>query len=297
MNCRRYYRIAGVTIQVDADLPITDSTFHPKFKLFEVGGQGEDTITIRHRFSLPDLCGQKLGKEVYRKPPWAIYRKEDSWTYVGIVPNVRDEHIFQMALFSHDHAHAEIYNEGEGIFRAGGLPALTLVPTDQILLARVLADREGCYIHSSGVVLGGQGFLFVGHSEAGKSTMVSMLSRQSEILCDDRIILRRWPEGFRIHGTWSHGDVSEVSPDFAPLKAILFLEKAQENRLVPLDDKREVTRRLLACLVRSFVTTDWWDKVLSVIEKTVDEVPCYLLRFDKSGKVVDLLNHLSREGG
>jgi hypothetical protein len=33
---RRYYQIAGITIQVESDLPITDATFSPKFKCFEM---------------------------------------------------------------------------------------------------------------------------------------------------------------------------------------------------------------------------------------------------------------------
>lgn len=290
-NHRRYYQIAGITIQVESDLPITDATFHPKFKFFQVDREGEDTITVRHHFSLPDLDGRDLGEEVYRKPPWAIYRKGNSWIYVGISPTPGDRHIHRVAVFNSNYTKARIYSEGEDAYRRGGLHSLTLFPTDQLLLAQVLADREGCYLHSSGVALEDAGFLFVGHSDAGKSTMVTMLKDKAEVLCDDRIIVRRQSEGFRIHGTWSHGDVPEVSPGSAPLRAILFLEQALENQLIPLDDRRKVIRKLLACLVKPFVTADWWDKMLSLVERMAREVPCYSLRFDKSGRVVDLLKH------
>ena len=295
---RRYYQIAGITIRVDSDLPITDATFHPKFTLFQVDGPGEDTITIRHHFSLPRLDGQDMGKEVYRKPPWAIYRKGHSWVYLGISTRGEEEPVHRVAVFSHDHCRARIYNDGEETFRRGRLASLTLFPSDQILLARVLADRDGCYLHSSGVVFEGQGLLFVGHSEAGKSTIVRMLREPAalgkpvgsvDVLCDDRMIVRRWPEGFRIHGTWSHGEVAEVSADSAPLRAILFLEKAPENRLILIEERQEATRRLLACLVRPFVTADWWGKSLTLVEQIAREVDCYILRFDRSGQVVDVL--------
>ncbi|MGA8181463.1 MAG: hypothetical protein WB792_15475, partial [Desulfobacterales bacterium] len=69
---------------MESDLPITDSTFHSKFKLFEVEGPGEDTICIRHHFSIPEIDDWDLGKEIYRKPPWAIYKNGDSWIYLGI---------------------------------------------------------------------------------------------------------------------------------------------------------------------------------------------------------------------
>jgi len=76
------------------------------------------------------------------------------------------------------------------------------------------------------------------------------------------------------------------------LKAILFLEQAQENRLITIDKKQEIIRRLLACLVRPFVTADWWDRMLTLMDTMAHEVPCYSLRFDKSGGVVALLTHL-----
>ena len=34
-NHQRSFHIAGLTIKVQADLPITEATFHPKFKPFE----------------------------------------------------------------------------------------------------------------------------------------------------------------------------------------------------------------------------------------------------------------------
>jgi hypothetical protein len=289
MSHCRYYECGGITIQVASDLSITDSTFHPKFKLFEVQGPGKDTICIRHHFSLPDIDDRDLGEEIYRKPPWAIYKKETSWIYLGISPIAGNKHLHRVVIFNHDHTRARIYNNGKEAFLKGNLHSLTLFPTDQILLARVLADREGCYLHSSGVVLDDKGLLFAGHSDAGKSTIAIMLKDQAEILCDDRMIVRRWPEGFRIHGTWSHGDVPEISANSAPLKSILFLEQASENRLIPLHDKKEVIGKLLACLIKPFVTPDWWNKMLTLVEKIAQEAPCYILQFDKSGRVLDML--------
>jgi hypothetical protein len=58
----------SITIQVESDLPITDSTFHPKFKLFEIEGPGEETIYIRHHFSLPDIADWDLDKEEKSDP-------------------------------------------------------------------------------------------------------------------------------------------------------------------------------------------------------------------------------------
>jgi hypothetical protein len=325
----RYFRIAGITIQVASVIPIHRNTFSAKFKPFEVDGPGDDTISIEHRFSVPDLHGHHMGQDVYRRGPWAIYRKNRVWMYVnyssdmlwdfrgicsrvrhglkssGRKPRRREQRkeglrleregrvcVHQLAICSYDHGRIKIFNNGENLFRGGNLPSLTLFPTDQVLLARVLAQRQGCFFHAGGVALDGRGFLFVGHSGAGKTTIVAMMKPLAEVLCDDRMIVRRWPEGMRAHGNWSHGDIEDVSPNAVALKAIFFLNKARENRIVRLADRNEIVRKLLACLVRPFVTSDWWDQILDLVEDIAFNVPCYSLYFDTSGDIVPLLQEV-----
>jgi len=70
---RRFYEIAGLTVQVESDLPITDGTFDPKFAVFEVAGPGPDALVVRLHFGLPAVEERDLGREVYRRPPWVIY--------------------------------------------------------------------------------------------------------------------------------------------------------------------------------------------------------------------------------
>lgn len=287
-NHRRYYNIAGVTIRVDSDQAINDATFDQKFKSFEGPGIDKDIIAIRHHFGIPDLDLKDLGEEVYRRPPWAIYKKDNSWIYLGISSDERNKKLHQVSVFNKDHTRCRIYTNIDKAFFKGSC-SLTFFPTDQILLARALADKDAAYIHASGVILDGKGLAFVGHSEAGKSTMVKMLKDKANILCDDRIIIRKKSDGFRIYGTWSHGEVRDVSNNSSPLKAILFLNKSNENRMELIKDPRAINRKLLPYLIKPLTTIDWWEKMLLFTEKISCEVPCYSLYFDKSGKVLELL--------
>jgi hypothetical protein len=284
------WQIGGITIRVEADMPITPHTFAQKCAGFLAEG-GDDAISIRHHFALPRAEGDPPGVRVYHDPPWAVYRQGRSWLYLGILPFEHIQPVHRLAVFSDDHCQAEIFSPNAAEFRAGNLEALTMLPTDQIVLARVLSDRQACIMHAGGMHLGGSGLLFLGHSSAGKSTVVTQLRSQGTILCDDRMIVRRWLDGWRIHGTWSHGTVPDVSPGPAPLRALLFLEQANENCLVPME-RAEVARRLPFLVIKPLVTADWWEKTFDTLEKLVREVPAYRLRFDLSGRVADVLAKL-----
>jgi len=61
-------------------------------------------------------------------------------------------------------------------------------------------------------------------------------------------------------------------------------------------DDKEITRRLLACVIKPFVTADWWHKTLDLIEQMAKEVPCYVMRFDKSGEIVGKIKGLIGSG-
>jgi hypothetical protein len=208
-----------------------------------------------------------------------------------------DAELHRVAVFDAGHTHGTIYSlpRDAEFVRTDGWYSLSLLPTDQLWLAPLLADRNAALMHSAAVILNGQGLLFIGHSEAGKSTTVTLLTNgghtqgaplEVEILCDDRNIVRRWDEGWRVHGTWSHGDVENVSSASAPLRAILFLHQDSRNAITLLTDRKESRKLLLGTLIKPMVTAEWWQKELHVLERLVNEVPCYTMHFDKSGAIV-----------
>ncbi len=292
---QRFFEVGGITILLESDLRIKDDTFEKKFSFFSVHAPSDDTITISHHFGIPNIKTEELGKELYRKPPWAIYRYKSSYLYLGIAPNADDPSLHILAICSDNHTHTEIYSNAdyEDSWCRGNLYSLTMFPTDQILIGRLLADRQGCYLHSAGAIINGAGILFVGHSESGKSTTTNILidaaakgNLDLEILCDDRNIVRLRDDSWQVYGSWSHGDVPLVSGAHAPLHRICFIEQANDNLIFLLTDRNEIIKRLLACVIRPFVTADWWLKTIDVIEKMILQVPCYIMRFDKSGDIV-----------
>jgi MoaA/NifB/PqqE/SkfB family radical SAM enzyme len=311
---RRYFRVAGITVRIESDLDFDEVTFKQEFAPFAVAGPGEDNVTLRHYFELPSLRDQALGQEVYRKPPWAISRmRSGAWLYLGITSGSSDTDLHRVAVFSADHSHGTIYSPPRELdyIRLHGWNSLSLFPTDQIWLAPLLADRQAVLIHAGAAIVNGQGLVFVGHSSAGKSTTMELLKGargqtfeatplRVEVLCDDRNVLRKWPTGadavgWQVHGTWSHGTTADVSGASAPLKAILFLEQSSHNELLEITDRKLIWRRLLTTLIRAVANAEWWHKELDVLQQIVDEVPCYSMRFDKTGGIVAQLAKLAGE--
>lgn len=291
---RRFFEVGGISIEVRSDIPFQEDTFAAKFELFASAGPGKDAVLLQHHFAIPPLSVIEGARKIYHKPPWAVYEKDGAWIYLGIHPedSVRSPH--RVAVFNHDHTRANIYHESDEMFRRGRSDTLSFFPSDQIILARILADREGCTLHASGLLLDGNGLVFTGPSGAGKTTISGMMEERGLLLCDDRIILRRGKEGFDIFGTWGHGDNPSVSPMSGPLSALFFLHQSTTNRLVRLTDNREKVNRILPRIFRPLVTADWWEKTFSLVEHIVQEVPCFDLEFDRSGGIVEQIKEVIR---
>lgn len=288
-NCSLIH-IAGITLQISAGLPFRKNTFIDKLQSFEVSTPGDDEVRVQYHFALPIVQESSYGRLVYERAPWRIYHSLQGWSYVGFTPDSSNS-LYQIVQIDSNLQQIDVYFPDDVFFKRGGLQSVVLIPSDQIILAPILAERQACLIHSAGLIFNGAGLLFVGHSEAGKSTMVKLLRDESEILCDDRIILRRWPDGIKIHGTWSHGEIPDVSPASAPLRALLFLEKALHNALVPMTPG-EVARALPQYVIKTLAGREWWIKTLDLVEHVAREVPAYRVQFDKSGAIKELLRQL-----
>ena len=302
---QRYFRIAGITIGIESDLDFNEFEFGHELKAFRVSGPGDDNVLIRHVFDVPDLKGKDFGHVIYNKVPWLISQKNGTWYYRAISQSEPDKTL-QYGSFTNDHSQATIYTSPSvaSSLTSNGWHSLSLFPTDQIWLTPLLAQRRAILLHSSAILLNGMALLFIGHSTAGKSTIVTMLKEASqngriaqttEILCDDRNVVRKWDDGWRVHGTWSHGSVSEVSPSSGLLKAVLFLRQEKENRLVPLKDPMDIYGKLLSTTIKALTTREWWQKEMDLLAELIREIPFYTVNFDLSGDIVDSLAKLVTE--
>jgi hypothetical protein len=296
-NPYRLFQLAGITIRVEWDFPYQNILFSKNIETFSIREAGRDVSTLRHVAGLPaDIDDTTLGAEVYSKQPWRIFNNNGKWCYKGVLPtNNGKSSLFLFAFFENRHTKATIYTPHARLNETlrNGFESLALFPTDQVWLTHVLADRDALLLHSAAAIINGYGILFVGHSGAGKSTIIRLLQeaqiRESldvEVLCDDRNIIRKWDSGWHVHGTWSHGDVPEVSPRGAPIKAIFFLNQAATNSIQPLSGRREALQLLLATTIRSVSFPETIEKNFELLERILEENFFHTLHFDRDGAIV-----------
>jgi hypothetical protein len=162
-------------------------------------------------------------------------------------------------------------------------------PLSEVLLMIMLPGLGGVLTHACGVSLdkGSTGLLFPGNSGAGKSTIASVWDTDDEasVMNDDRVVVRRSPEGFNIHGTPWSGDYPVRSADSVPLKSVCFLRHARENTLSPLSSVEAAA----GMLSRSFLP--FWDatgmeSTLQFLDRLASSVRFYDLGFKPDQSVV-----------
>jgi hypothetical protein len=166
-------------------------------------------------------------------------------------------------------------------------------PLNQVLMILLLSRGKGMLLHACGVDDSGSGYLFLGNSGHGKTTMARLWSDQNAmVLNDDRIVIREREGQFWMYGTPWHGDFKGFSLEGLPVTRIFFLHPAEINRTI----RREGTGAVSMLLTRSFPPL--WDKegmgfTLDFCHRLTDAVACFDLHFRKDRTVIDCVRSAS----
>lgn len=135
------------------------------------------------------------------------------------------------------------------------------------------------YLHGSAISVNGQGYLFIAPSGTGKSTHTRLWRERygSEVVMinDDKPFVRFTDDDIYLCGNpWNgkHGLGSQVE---APLRAIVHIRRAEENRVEPLD--RLGALKQLYIQTYRFKDRAKMEIVLHLLARILENVPCYTL--------------------
>ena len=224
----------------------------PRYAPFLNPEKGDPTRTIEVAlgFESPDLS--RLPVLFDTDDAWIGYRDGQDILIDMAPPGVPGR--LWTARLAGDRRRVDIFCGGPLVVReaAGGMIRNPMrYPLDQILMLALLPALGGLVVHGAGAVRGDVGLAFPGYSGAGKSTIMRLMRDVPGVmgLSDDRIVLQAAPTGDMVLGTPWSGDERVAENARAPLKALVFLHHAKEDRLTPIDPGQAL-RQLLptACI-------------------------------------------------
>jgi len=190
------------------------------------------------------------------------------------------------------------FSRGHVVLNRSAFPAGTPIypleyPLDELAMMHRLGLGAGLEVHALGLVDDdGSGYLFLGHSGAGKSTTANLWKQQRgvRLLSDDRIILR-WQDGkILMYGTPWHGDAGVASPDCAPLSAIFLLEQASEDELLPLPQGKAAAELFARAFVPHYVKSAI-QYSLEFADQVTRTIPNSIFRFAPTLNAVEAIRH------
>jgi hypothetical protein len=286
-----FLRIADITIALVSEDPELKTEVDEPAQRFLVT-EADPDVVVKARWS--NLSEGSGGEQIFDSGGlWQLHSEGGSYRF-SFISAVLGSVPYKIARFDQEFTSGKVFFHHP--YFPLGRPLCPLeYPLDELLMVNLLAQGKGVEVHACGVVgSSGNGRLFVGQSGAGKTTIARLLQQDTgaTILSDDRIILRQADNGIVMYGTPWHGEGMLASPSRAPLTAVYFLEKGQENELV-VQERSDSISRLFTCSFPPFYNRDALGFTLTFLEDVVKTVPCYELRFKPEKHVVEFI--LSKE--
>ncbi len=169
---------------------------------------------------------------------------------------------------------------------------------DTVFVAMLALEKEmiqvdAMLLHSAYMCYDGTAVLFSAASGTGKSTQADLWEkyRGTRTINGDRSLLIRETDGWKAYG-WPICGSSEICHNEKyPIRAIVMLKQAKENKVYPLQGFRAVRD------IMEQITINAWDsefqiRVMDLLEELRKEVPIYCLECDISEDAVRCLEQV-----
>jgi hypothetical protein len=149
-----------------------------------------------------------------------------------------------------------------------------------------LHEASGVLLHSSGVIRDGKGMVFVGPSEAGKSTIAAM-SKDAQVLNDEICLLQFAGSSIQLWDTPFNGFFQDKVQGTAPLSAVFLLSHKDADRVVPAVQKAAVSGILQQIVppigLSETIEKHTLENMLEAALRILQNAPVYELRFTLAG--------------
>ena len=218
---------------------------------------------------------------------WALYRSGNQYVLQNDALGA-DSHPNTTVIIDSDFKSGDMYLTSDALHEDLSSDPLGY-PLNQILMILLLCRGKGMILHACGINDRGRGYLFLGHSGHGKSTMAKVwFENSATILNDDRIVIREKEGAFWMYGTPWHGDFKPWSSQGIAVEKMFFLHRGNGNAVDPKRGAEAVSM----VLARSFPPL--WDEAgmaftMDLCHRMVSKVPCYQLSFLPDRNIIEFV--------
>ncbi len=215
---------------------------------------------------------------------FAIYDDGTTWSAISLLNETTLKyHMKFVVTAARDYGEMTVYMSNEPYYseardkwRMPHIPFSSIVRT---FCEAGMVMRDGLPLHASMVEKDGQGLIFLGPSGIGKSTQAKLWVdyQNADFIIGDRPGLRcidgRW-YGFGM--PWDGKD-NIRNQKKVPVRALISLEQAKENRIERLTERQAVIALLNQAMMPMWDDAAM-DKVMVLIRKLAVEIPFYHLK-------------------
>jgi hypothetical protein len=165
-------------------------------------------------------------------------------------------------------------------------------PLGGILFRNRLLLSNGIMLHAAAIQWQGKGIVFSAPSGVGKSTQAGLWKKYmgADVINGDRSAVKIVDKQAYVYGSPWCGSSAEYLNQQAPLKAIILLEQAKDNLLLPLDKRTALEGLLPRCFLPYYDDGgEAMDMALKTLDDILSEVPVYLLKCKPEREAVELV--------
>ena len=191
-----------------------------------------------------------------------LFEADLTWgLYKGKKSDTNQETIMTVPAMKYGR-HSRVFAEFDNDFRNGTVYTRRaeehyfFYPFLEVLTINLLAEGKGSLLHACCIDDNGTGYLFLGQSGAGKSTMANLWNEEKGItvLSDDRVLVSMTEQGLTAYGTPWHGTEKYAVNKSVQVKKIFFISHANKNTALEVNGIKSVSE-----LVRN-AFLPFWDR-------------------------------------
>ncbi|MDP8259990.1 MAG: hypothetical protein P9L96_03180 [Candidatus Gygaella obscura] len=301
------FKIADIIVHISSYIKLRDNSFtlhKQRFSRFMYSGKKLPSITIDVKVvdSFPEITLKPIFV-VYDldldSANWKLYKKNNEYIY-AIKCIGTDMVAFINRKF--DKARVFISKKEECNYRGEFIrfdfsweiyDVVTYLL--QFLMTHYLIENKlGVIIHCCGIKNRfNKGFIFAGSSGCGKTTIARIMekSKENEVLNDDRIIVRKSKDKFKMYASPWRGEFENFvnsNTNGIDLNKIYFIYPHQENVLGLIEPKKAFYK-ISTLILASFWNKEYIKRAFDFCKYLVKDISCYDLGFKNNKSITKYL--------